>query len=248
MGLALGMALPRHGGTSRVTARPGWTRLARAACLPLFIGVGIAAFQATRVYHDLWPVWFSRAELANHFPEESLSRIDRAISRWPAAELAGRAADITRTAADSPATSPADRTDWLDRTATYYSEAARLNPFDPEWAINGANLLSLLGRDEEAEALFMRSIDLQGGMESMFRARYYYGRHLYHRWYRLWTLERREEEALHQFLLARDLLDQAKQTTPGSYWGTEGLELRAGLEKVIFFMEQAKVKPRAPTP
>ena len=247
LGLALGWALPRGGAgmaAGRGTARSAW--IGRALVLPLAGTLGFAGWQAGLCYRELWPVWFVPKGLGATLPDESLARIDRARQRWPGAELAGQAAGIARRAAEQPVLPAGEREEWLAQAAGYYAEAARLNPFDPEWAINGANLLSTLGRDDEAERFFVRAIELQGGMESLFRARYYYGRHLYQRWYRLWTRERREEEALHQFLLAREVLTEAKRVTPDGYWGAEGLELAAGLEQVIRFLEEAKVRPRAP--
>ena len=247
LGLACGMALPRGLGSAAGglgATRSAW--IGRAMVLPLAGALGFAGWQASRCYRELWPVWFVPKGLAATSPDEALARIDRVRQRWPGAELAGAAAGIARAAADLPVLPPAEREEWLSRAAAYLAEAGRLNPHDPEWAINGANLLSTLGRDEEAEHDFARAVALQGGMESLFRARYHYARHLYQRWYRLWTRERRDEEALHQFLLARELLVEAKRVTPDGYWGTEGLALVAGLDEVIRFMEEAKVQPRAP--
>jgi tetratricopeptide (TPR) repeat protein len=166
---------------------------------------------------------------------------------WPASETSGQAGHLARSIAEREEISADQRIEWLGRAGELYGEAADLNPFDPEWPVNRANILSYLGRNVEAEEEFERGIWLQGGNEGVFRARYYLAAHLYRRWYQAWTRERRAGEALAGFLRARDLLDEADRLTEPWVRGAEGAELREGLEKTISFLEGAKVLPEPPS-
>ncbi|TAE74010.1 MAG: O-antigen ligase domain-containing protein [Verrucomicrobia bacterium] len=248
LGLAMGLILPRLSGAGcngGLGDRQTWFK--RGVLFALFAGMGVMGIQASRVYRELWHVWFAPPLLVSApLPDEALAKIEQANRWWPSADLSGAAAGLSRAAADDKASSAAERERWLARTAHYYAGAAKLNSLDPEWALNGGNVLSSIGRDEEAERWFLQAIELEGGMESLFRARYYYGRHLYQRWYRLWTQERRAEEALYQFLQARDVLREAQKVTPEGYWGEEGRALQKELEDAIRFLEGAQVVPREP--
>lgn len=236
LGLACGFALPRQvPGTMTRSGSKARYALPAAAALALAAG----GWQASLTYGDLWPVWFGKAARTTG-PTEALERAGRALERWPDSEIAGRAAEI---AFNKAAEGPADESRlWLEQAARLYDDAIRLHPYDPEWVINRANALSALGRDEEAERDYLRAIELQGGMEASFRARYYLGTHLHRRWYRAWNEERRADEALHEFLRARELLRESDAIAPSK----ENREALEGIEKSIGFLEAAKVVPRAP--
>jgi tetratricopeptide (TPR) repeat protein len=238
LGLACGFALPRQRPNAAAQARAWAWRPLPAAFAAL---LAFAGWHASLTYRDLWPVWYGQAAETSD-PDEALDLVDRALRRWPDSEIAGRAAELARDAAE-PAALPADeRNRWLERTARLYDEAVRLHPYDPEWAINRANVLSSLRRDDEAERDYLRAIELQGGMEASFRSRYHLGLHLYQRWYRIWLEERREDEALHEFLRARDLL-RAANSAASTEQSRAALK---GVEETIAFLEGAKVVPRAP--
>ena len=238
LGLACGFALPRLRPDTTARSRAWtWRPLPAAAAAVL----AFAGWHASLTYRDLWPVWYGQAAMTTD-PDEALDRAERAAKRWPDSEIAGRTAEIARDAAE-PAALPADeRNRWLERAARNYDEAIRLHSYDPEWAINRANVLSSLGRDDEAERDYLRAIELQGGMEASFRSRYYFALHLYQRWYRIWIEERREDEALYEFLRARDLLREANAAASTE----QSREALKGVEETIAFLEGAKVVPRAP--
>lgn len=236
LGLACGFALPRLASEMAMRGRAG-VRHALPAAAALVLAA--AGWQASLAYYDLWAVWFGKAARTTD-PGEALDRAGRALGRWPDSEIAGRAAEI---AFDEAAAGPDDeRRDWLEQADRFYGQATRLHPYDPEWAVNHANALSALGRDEEAERDYLRAIALQGGMEASFRARYHLGVHLHRRWYRIWIDERRADEALHEFLRARELLRESDTIAPSR----ESREALTGIERTIGFLEAAKVVPRAP--
>ena len=245
LGLAMGMALPRKllsPGSHVQTGAIGW--IGRAASAGLVLLLAFPGVQASRVLILLWPVWFGRPNGNSEAPSAALERIEEAQELWPTAATAGRAGGLARRTADSANLSGEDRSDWLNRSAAFFGQAVMSHPYDPEWAVNHANVLSILGRDEEAEKAYENAIRLEGGMEAMFRARYYFGLHLYRRWYRLWLKERRAEEALGQFIRARDHLLQAREVRPANLWAKEGAETLKGLEETISFLEGAGVAPR----
>lgn len=246
LGLALGLALPRAGAEESVPWRKTGVVAAVAGFLPLVLILAVAGTVASRAYHVVWPVWYGPANLTVAAPGQALERLAEHSRQWPAAETSGRTGHLARSLAEREGLTAAEREDYLERAAESYREATGLNPFDPEWPVNRANVLSHLGRAAEAEEEFERAIRLQGGTEGAFRARYYLAAHLYRRWYLAWTRERRAGEALGGFLRARALLDEADELTEPWIRGVEGKELRAGLEKTIAFLEGAKVLPEPP--
>ncbi len=243
LGLALGLALPRVAAEEVASGRKTGSFGAFAAFLPLVVVLMAYGVIASRAYHIVWPVWYGSANLTVASPGEAIERLGALSRLWPAAETSGRIGHLARSISEREGMPDKQRIEWLERGGDFYREAGRLNPFDPEWPVNRANVLSFLGRDIEAEEEFERAIFLQGGTEGGFRARYYLAAHLYRRWYQAWTRERRAGEALGGFLRARDLLDEAERLTEPWVRGSEGKELRAGLEKTISFLEGAKVMP-----
>ena len=246
LGLALGCALPRYRSEQAAAASP-WPSISGAitavALVLLTPLLAYAGGKGTMAYREAWPVFFGRERLATTAPGAAIDRMHAALEIWPSAEMAGDAAQLARRASQMKGLPDPERREKLSEAAELYAVARKWNPFDPAWSVNRANVLSALGRDQEAEAEFESAIALEGGMEGIFRARYYFARHLYGRWYRAWTRERRAGEALGGFLRARDLLREAETTTAAWVRGKEGRELLNGLEETISFLEGAKVKP-----
>ncbi|QJE96988.1 O-antigen ligase family protein [Luteolibacter luteus] len=258
LGLAIGCALPRRklDPVADYSLRPTIAGgLLTLASLFLVAALGIAGAKGSIVYRSLWPVFFGKENLAWLAPGTSLERVHGAMETWPGSELAGSYAGIVRGVSQRQDLLESDRIQWLNESANLYGQASKLNPYDPEWAVNRANVLSILGRNEEAEKEFERAITLEGGMEGVFRARYYYAWHLHSRWYRAWTKpeahnpddidfkERRASEALAAFLHARELLKEASGMTELWVRGQEEAELIKGLEETIAFLEGAQVRP-----
>jgi tetratricopeptide (TPR) repeat protein len=190
---------------------------------------------------------FGREQLARTAPGLAVEKLDNALGSWPGSELSGAAGHILRDAALQPGRLEADSRERLSQAVEFYGQAKRLNPYDPEWPVNRANLLSALGRDDEAERDYETAVKLQGGMEGTFRARFYFARHLYLRWYRAWTTQERPPgEALAAFLKARELFKEAAGLTEAWVRGKEEADLVKGLEETITFLEGARIVPDPP--
>ena len=249
LGLGLGFALPRRA-VDRVdyAARPLlWAAGASLLLLPFVAILAVLGFRATGIFRELWPVMFGREQLARTAPGLAVEKLDNALGSWPGSELSGAAGHILRDAALQPGRLEVDSRERLSQAVEFYGQAKRLNPYDPEWPVNRANLLSALGRDDEAERDYETAVKLQGGMEGTFRARFYFARHLYLRWYRAWTTQERPPgEALAGFLKARELFKEAAGLTEAWVRGKEEADLVKGLEETITFLEGARIVPDPP--
>ncbi len=250
LGIAMGFALPRTEGRHEEGSATGFSigRFATgAAALLLGIGLCWQGLQASRAFRALWPAVYGRGNYAASAPESALDRIGAAMEFWPSGDLAGYGGHLARSVAERRSLPEGEDAIWREKAQDLYREASRLHPLDPEWAVNRGNVLSILGRGDEAEEEFARALRLQGGMETTFRVRYYYARHLYARWHRLWIEERRAEEALGQFRVARTLLEESV-TYP--HWRgprEQAEQLLEGIGKSILFLEEAGVRPKAST-
>jgi hypothetical protein len=246
LGVALGFALPRRV-EDRVdyAVRPlVWAAFAGLVLLPFSGVLGFAGLRGTAAFRELWPVLFGDERLARRSPGLAVERLRTAMETWPGSELSGTAGHIAREAALRQGRPEAESREWLSQAADFYGEAARLNPYDPEWPVNRANVLSTLGRDDEADRDYEIAVRLEGGMEGTFRARFYFARHLYGRWYRAWTKQERSPgEALAGFLRARELAREAATLTEAWVRGKEEADLVKGLDETIQFLEGARVVP-----
>jgi O-antigen ligase len=244
LGMAFGLALPRRGGLLEQTPGRRWpVMLASFVVVPGALVLGWVGWVGTQTYRTLWPALFGREMLAVEDPVQAIDIMERAMKPWPSAELTGEAGHLSRRIAERQGIALSEQEIWRTRAADFYRQAEELNPFDPEWAVNHANLLSLLGRYDEAELAFERAVILVGGMERNFWARYYFAAHLYRRWYQEWTRERRAGEALGQFIRARELLRESSEQGNFGHIGKEAKDLVEGLEKTIRFLEGARVVP-----
>ncbi|MCW1885143.1 O-antigen ligase family protein [Luteolibacter flavescens] len=243
LGLAFGFALPKRD-RRELPEMIGPVRFAPCLLvLPVAAVLAIAGWQGSMAYRTLWPALFGKEMLSVTAPGLAVADIQRAMQQWPGSELAGRAGHISTTVAALEELPASEKKEWLTNAADLYATAAKLNPYDPEWPVNRASALSLLGRNAEAEREFERAIERQGGAERNFRARYHFATHLYRRWYDAWTKERRAGEALGQFIRARDLLKESGNQGGFSRIEKDAKELTTGLDETIRFLEGAQVKP-----
>jgi O-antigen ligase len=244
LGMAFGLALPRRSGLLEMAAAKPWPRIiATCGVVPAALVLGWVGWIGTQTYRTLWPALFGREMLAAEDPARAIGLMERAAKPWPSSELTGQAGHLSRVIAERQGISPPDQEIWRTRSAAFYGQAEAFNPHDPEWAVNHANLLSLLERNDEADRAFERAVLLEGGMERNFWARYYFAAHLYGRWYRAWIKERRAGEALGQFIRARELLRESYEQGASGYLRREVRELSEGIEKSIRFLEGARVVP-----
>lgn len=150
------------------------------ACLLLLIPAGV---KTTRVTNALWTSYFSKIPIVS--AEAKADALTEAIQLWPTGAFYQERASVHQTAAASE-----DETEAVpaaEQAIRDYQEAEKRHPYDPSLAINRANLLSQLGRDDEAEAAYDRAIHLQGGMEPAFRGHYSLATHLMRKGVRLFS-------------------------------------------------------------
>ncbi len=156
--------------------------VAAIACAVFLIPIGWKGSQVTRI---LWPTYFSKQPLTSN--ESRIDALSEAISLWPQSSLYQERAFAYQKA--SSETEGPEAKEMADHAVADYEEAELLHPFDPNPAINRANVLSQLHRDREAEDAYDKAINLQGGMEPSFRARFSLAKHLMHKGIRLFNPE-----------------------------------------------------------
>lgn len=140
--------------------------LAGVACLWLLIP---AAWKGVRVSKLLWPVYFTpQGALSDESRAEALGD---AIRIWPQAAFFQERGKTYQKIAMALGDGPEFR-EYADLAIADYAAGSRLHPYEPDLAINRANILSQLGRDEEAEEAYSLAIRLQGGMEPAFRGHF----------------------------------------------------------------------------
>ncbi|WP_367875273.1 O-antigen ligase family protein [Luteolibacter sp. Populi] len=244
LGLAIGFALPRRAGEGYEWFSFRATSLAAVLLLPLVALSGYAGYRGSMAYRELWPVMYGKERLRRFAPGLAAERMRNALEVWPGSELSGGAGHLAREAALRKGLPADESKDWFSRAADLYADACQRNPFDPEWPLNRANVLSSLGRNNEADRAYEDAIRLQGGMEGSFRARYYFARHLFNRWYQAWTTKQGTPgQALAGLLRARDLLKEAAPLTEFHVRVREEPALLKGVEDIITFFEEARVTP-----
>ena len=144
--------------------------------LAMLAGLAPLAWKGTRVTLAMWPSHYSKHR--DMHAANQLVDLDRAIEIWPQASLLMKRGLMHHELA--LATEDTDVKSSLMKSALAdYTSAAKHHPHLPDAAINRANVLSRLGRNEMAEEAYLKAIELQGGMDSAYRSRDHYANHLY---------------------------------------------------------------------
>jgi O-antigen ligase len=195
LGICLGMAAPSligiPNGAWRVFSA-GQLSLVAVFSLVILVHAGIRESRVSRI---LWPSYVT----ATTSGEVTVVQLGEALEIHPRADLFIDRATLYQTEFDA---TDGKFTDLAERAIQDYTSASRLNPFDPRPVVNQANLLSRLGRDAEAEALYVQGIELQGGFETGFRCHFLLANHLFRKGLRL--LDDKDQDA------ARDVLQDAR--------------------------------------
>jgi tetratricopeptide (TPR) repeat protein len=185
LGICLGQiahAPPIQQGKAKTT---GSKILLSGAALASMVFLLPTGWQGTQVTQILWPSYFSK--LRQTESESKIHALSEAISLWPQPSLYKARATALKTASSELST-PEFR-DQVILAIRDYERAEKLHPYDPESAINRANLLSQLEQDSEAETAFARAIQLQGGMEAAFKSHISLASHLLRKGLRQFTAE-----------------------------------------------------------
>ncbi len=182
LGICLGViARPpaKRGRLPQVVGSKILLSVAAIASVILLVPLGWKGAQVTRV---LWSSYFSKVPITSD--ESRTDALTDAIHLWPQSTFFMERAEIFQASATEVGFNES-----TDRAIRDYEQAERLHPYDPGPAINRANSLSQLQRDPEAEAAYARAIQLQGGMEPAFRARFSLANHLLRKGLRQYNAE-----------------------------------------------------------
>ncbi len=167
--------------------------LAASACAVLLLPAG---WQGLRTTQALWATHYGKQTATS--AESRIDALTAALRTWPHSSfLQERAAIYQELSSSSDAGLFPDA---ASRALDDYQNALVLHPFEPGLAVNRANLLSQLHRDDEAELWYGKAIQLQGGMEPGFRAHFSLASHYLRKGLRLFDPANPEagQEALEQ--------------------------------------------------
>ena len=242
LGIMLGLAMPlRTEKAKTVRSIHGVRGLSGLVTMAPMLWIGV---MSSLTLHKIWPVMYASPRLANTDPEAAIETLGDATHWWFGHRLHDEKARLARTyAVQFPQNSP-EAQHWNRVAAESFSRALDDHPYHLGIYVNYANTLSAMGKYDEAEKAYLKATELQGGLESAFKAKIFHANHLYRVWYERWTSQRRAAEALHEFLRARELLDRAEQDLIWRH--AEVKALRKKLDAVIEFLEGARVQPKAP--
>ena len=175
--MVLGLALGRLAAPSPQPHAIALTGRFTTAALAIAIAAALAwpGVTGTRVLATLAPVYFKLGDAPDD--DARLDHFSRAIGIAPESEFhQARAMIHHRRALDAPDGIDATH---LDAAIADYLAASRLHPKFPGHLVNAANLASLAGNDESAEALYEQAIRLQGNMEPAFLAHFHQAKHFH---------------------------------------------------------------------
>ncbi len=206
-----------------------------ASCVAL---AGFSLFygkKGTELMAGLWPAYFGpRSEVTE---DQRLDAMAIAIQRWPQSEFYADRAFIRHQKVRAELEAKAPLVSAEEAISDYYS-ALRLYPFNPSTSVNLARLLSIVGRDAEATKEFERATHLQGGMELVFRARFYASSHLL-KVARAQFEAGDTEQALAGTQAALDNFNLANQGHPSLYMSPDGAALRISIYELLGVAQQA---------
>ncbi|RYG97476.1 MAG: hypothetical protein EON58_09650, partial [Alphaproteobacteria bacterium] len=209
LGLCLGQLSRPLAPQGRIAQETG-TRILLSGIALACIAVSIfAGLKSTRLTYVLWTSYFSRIPLVS--TEAKAEALTQAIDLWPTAAFYQERASVYQEAAASE--EGIVSVSAAENAITDYEEAERLHPYDPALPVNRANLLSKLNRDQEAEAAYDRTINLQGGMEPAFRGHYSLSNHLMRKGVRLFAASA-PEETLEAMEIAAQQMEEAVKKMP----------------------------------
>ncbi|GAA5483660.1 O-antigen ligase family protein [Haloferula sargassicola] len=215
------------------------SQLAAGVLACVILGTGVAC---TAALAYLWPVLGRRDNLLASRPTEAWDRLEQASRWWPSWRIAQIQANTARRIADRSDLDAADRWKWYGIARESYADAIRRHPLNAALRVNYANTLSILREDREAEHEFEKALELEGHLESVFNARYYYALHLHDAALREWN-ERRSGRAMAMLMAAQALMAEALEEGPIWTFPRDFKPLGARIAKVKAFLDKASIRP-----
>lgn len=234
LGVALGHLSLRGISTGWIRRTASRTILSLAALAVLLIVLPLG-WKASRTTIALWPSLYSKIPLTS--AEARIDSVTEALDSWPDSPSLLKTRGLWfQSALGTPAEK--ELVDPAQSALKDFEAALRLHPYDPGIAINRANLLSFLKRDDEAGRAYQLAIQLQGGFEAGFRAHYFFSRHLLQKG----MAEFRQDApapAVVLFDSAVSQIEEAAKLTPGYILGLEGRDLRIRIHEALGIAQEA---------
>lgn len=141
-----------------------------AICIMSFYG-----FKGTNVAVDLWPNVLLKPS-ASH--EDKISAYTRGLKKWNLESLHSERGILYYELAFEN-TSNTNPVSLFTLALEDYKAASLLHPYTPLHPRNAANTLSVLYQFNEALTYYEKAIQLQGGMEPLYKTHFYYANHLH---------------------------------------------------------------------
>ncbi|MEP4077610.1 O-antigen ligase family protein [Haloferula sp.] len=208
----------------------------------LVSGLFHLGWKGAKTLRLLWPVLYAERSLMADQPNAAMASLEAAAQEWGGYRVLEEKGSWARVIISDQGFDGEEARNWNSMAADAYRRAWAIHPSNPVLALNLGNTCSDLGLNEEAEDSLEKAIELQGGLEAGFRSNYYLAQHLFKVWQERWMKERRSEEALAQFIRARELLE----VSDSQIWkkmSREADPLRKGITESIEFLEGAGVRP-----
>jgi len=193
-----------------------------------------SAWKGSLTMKELWPSHYGKE--GSKSPTSKVASLDQAIHVWPRYEFHLERAMILQQLAGTPEY-PAF-SEHANRAAADYRIAFDRHPYSPEIPVNYANLLSMMGRIEDAERYYQKALALQGQMESSFRAHYYYSQHLVRKSIAL-RMKGKLGESLTSAELAAEQIEAAILLTPPWVIHLDGRNLRISIHENLGLTREA---------
>jgi len=232
--MLLGLALGRLAAPSAQS--PAVRQFGRLTTAALAAGIAIAlvlpGLAGTRVLAALMPVYYKFG--AQPDQRERVARFCQAIEAWPQSDLlVSRAMIHHQHAIDGVDVIDAAA---LDLALADYLAASQLDSEFPSHFVNAANLLSLKGQFDEAEALYEQAVHLQGNAEPAFHAHAHQAEHYRRKGVRL-HFDGDHAASLDAMESALDAFHQA--ATKSAWLRREAIELRGAIYVSLALAQEA---------
>ena len=177
--LAICLAAASHGLIHQrkpSTIQPWFRRLTLTICSLIVISImSVYGFKGSNVAIDLWDNVIMKPS-ATH--EDKISAYTRGIEKWKLESLLSARGILYYELAIKNGPNSSGYRNLLKNALADYKASTSLHPYTPLHPRNAANALRLLGESEEASKYYEKAIQLQGGMEELYSAHFYYASHL----------------------------------------------------------------------
>lgn len=181
------------------------------------------------------PIHGKHAERLSH--QKKITALDRGIAFMPMATMHHRRGLLHQELALG--SEGESKLHHAGLAAADYERALELNPYHGDSLVNLANTLSQLRQSEEAGRAYQRLVRLQGGMENVYRGRYFHAQHLYKQSLRE-MIDGKQEEALASIRQAIAEIDRAAEQSSSYKFGAEGVSLQIACYERLGMLLEAK--------